>query len=91
MLDNGSGTTSLKQHGEMAESKKELIDKNLKRVIDLCYEMLELADHGDLFRTDNGCGILYGILRDDAYKIRRIAEQELKIHDTRSKRGKRKA
>lgn len=75
----------------MAESKKELIDKNLKRVIDLCYEMLELADHGDLFRTDNGCGILYGILRDDAYKIRRIAEQELKIHDTRSKRGKRKA
>jgi hypothetical protein len=64
----------------MSESNKELIDNNLNRVIDLCYEMLELADHGDHFRVDNGCGILYGIIRDNAYKIRRIAEQEIKNH-----------
>ncbi|NQU63168.1 MAG: hypothetical protein HQ517_02630 [SAR324 cluster bacterium] len=69
----------------MIDSKTEETEKNLKRVIDLCYEMLELADHGDLFRTDSGCGIIYGILRDDAYKIRRIAEQEIKIHGKQNK------
>ncbi len=69
----------------MAVSNKEMIEKNLGRVIDLCYEMLELADHGDFFRADEGCGILYGIIRDDAYKIRRMAEQEMKVHGTKKK------
>ena len=72
----------------MTDNKNEVTDKNLNRVIDLCYEILELADHGDLFRTDTGCGILYGILRDDAYKIRRVAEQEIKVHEKRNNHRK---
>ena len=59
---------------------KDKTDSNLHRVIHISYEMLELADHGDRFRTDTGCGALYGILRDFAYKVRKMAERELQVH-----------
>lgn len=55
--------------------------KNLQRTIELCYEMLELADCGDNYRQDEGCGVVYGTLRDTAYKVRKLAEKELKIHE----------
>jgi hypothetical protein len=42
--------------------------------------MLEIADEGDRHREDAGCGILYGVLRDAAYKIRLLAEQEREAH-----------
>ena len=42
--------------------------------------MLELADKGDADREDTGCGILYGVLRDSAYKLKKLAEQEKKAH-----------
>jgi hypothetical protein len=42
--------------------------------------MLALADRGDAEREDVGCGILYGILRDAAYKIRKAAEAERQNH-----------
>ena len=63
---------------------------NLRKVIQLCYEMLELADHGDKLRGDSGCGIVYGTLRDEAYKIRRLAEQELSRHSGKSKKSPRR-
>ena len=31
--------------------------------------MLDLANEGDAVREDVGCGILYAVLRDSAYKI----------------------
>jgi hypothetical protein len=62
----------------------DIIDNNLRNVINLCYEMLEHADHGDRFRKDAGCGVVYGTLRDTAYKIRRLAEEELALHSKRS-------
>ncbi len=52
-------------------------DPNLKKVISLCYQMLEIADHGDQERDDPGSGVVYGTLRDAAYKIRRMAEKEI--------------
>ena len=52
----------------------------LRKVVGLCYEMLELADHGDTLRKDIQCGIVYGTLRDAAYKIRQLAEKELIQH-----------
>ena len=42
--------------------------------------MLELADKGDAAREDTGCGILYGVLRDSAYKLKKLAEKEKKAH-----------
>ncbi len=52
--------------------------KNLNRVKELCYEMLEVADYGDRYRTDDGSGVVFGLLRDSAYKIRSITEKQLK-------------
>ena len=60
---------------------------NLKRVIDCCYHMLEIADHGDQFRQDAGCGIVYGSLRDSAYKVRQLARAELEKHTFQQKQS----
>ena len=38
------------------------------------------ADQGDADREDNGCGILYGVLRDSAYKLKKLAEEEKQNH-----------
>jgi len=38
--------------------------------------MIKLAERGDADREDIGCGILYGVLLDSAYKIKRIPEEE---------------
>ncbi|KPA15308.1 hypothetical protein MHK_004464 [Candidatus Magnetomorum sp. HK-1] len=61
------------------------INNNLQKVIQICNEMLEIADHGDKFREDKGCGVVYGFLRDDAYKIRQLAEKEIKVHKKKLK------
>jgi hypothetical protein len=42
--------------------------------------MLHLADEGDAVREDVGCGILYAVLRDSAYKIKKLAEAERAAH-----------
>jgi len=42
--------------------------------------MLILADEGDAVREDAGCGVLYGVLRDAAYKIKQLAENEREAH-----------
>jgi hypothetical protein len=52
----------------------------LGRTLQLTEMMVELADLGDEARKDVGCGVLYGLLRDSAYKIRKIAEQEREDH-----------
>jgi len=55
-------------------------DKNIKNTIQLTKEMIKLADKGDIEREDTGCGILYGILRDSAYKLKKLAETEKENH-----------
>jgi hypothetical protein len=53
------------------------------RTLRLVEEMMELADQGDADREDNGCGILYGVLRDSAYKLKKLADEEKKNHITK--------
>ena len=65
-------------------------NKNLEKVIALCSEMLELADLGDNYRQDDGCGIVFGTLRDTAYKIRTMAKDELTRHDEKRKTARQK-
>ena len=43
-------------------------------------KMIYLADQGDTDREDNGCGILYGVLRDSAFKPKKLAEEEKLNH-----------
>ena len=42
--------------------------------------MIILADKGDLDSEDDGCRVLYGMIRDCAYKIRARAESEREAH-----------
>jgi hypothetical protein len=58
-----------------------IINQNLRNVVQICYEMLEIADRGDSFRNDSECGAVYGCLRDAAYKIRQLADHELLRHE----------
>ncbi len=58
-------------------------DRNIKRTIQLTQEMIELADQGDSDREDTGCGVLYGVLRDSAYKIQQLAEKEKGRHQAK--------
>ena len=53
---------------------------HIERTLALAEEMIQLADQGDAEREDNGCGILYGVLRDSAYKLKRLAEDEKRNH-----------
>jgi hypothetical protein len=55
-------------------------NENLRRLISLTQEMSALADEGDRDRTDGSCGIIYGILRDSAHKLRKIAKAECQSH-----------
>jgi len=53
---------------------------NLLKTIRLTREMLALADEGDRDRDDDSCGIVYGVLRDSAYRLRKLAEEECEKH-----------
>ena len=55
-------------------------DENLKHVVQLSKRMLEAAETGDMGRDDAGCGIVFGALRDAAYKLRKLATAELTRH-----------
>ncbi len=55
-------------------------DESLKRTFELAKNMLDLADEGDKVREDTGCGVLYGVLRDSAFKIKQLAEAEKNAH-----------
>lgn len=55
-------------------------NRNIIKILNLAEEMIVLADQGDADREDVGCGVLYGVLRDTAYKLKRMAEEEKRSH-----------
>ena len=55
-------------------------NENLVQVRQLASQMLALAERGDLHRNDTSCGILYGILRDTAYRLGKLADEECEKH-----------
>ncbi|MEN8142941.1 MAG: hypothetical protein ABFQ82_05020 [Thermodesulfobacteriota bacterium] len=52
----------------------------IKRVLELSREMIILADDGQGAAEDDGCRLLYGVLQDCAYKLRKKAEEEKEAH-----------
>jgi hypothetical protein len=60
-------------------------NENLVRALRLTREMIALADEGDRDRDDDTCGIVYGVLRDAAYRIRALAESECSKHKSKGK------
>ncbi len=55
-------------------------DKHIVQTLERTDTMVDLSDEGDADREDTGCGILYGVLRDSAYKLKKLAEEEKKAH-----------
>jgi len=55
-------------------------NQNLLDTLRLTQTMLDLAERGDNERVDAGCGVLYGALRDSAFKLRRMAIEERENH-----------
>ncbi|MFC1840165.1 hypothetical protein ACFL1N_11335 [Thermodesulfobacteriota bacterium] len=55
-------------------------DESIKKVLELANEMLTISDEGDAVREDTKCGILYGVIRDSAYRIKMLAEEEKDAH-----------
>ena len=55
-------------------------NKGIIKSLDLARDMLILSDEGDSLREDSGCGVLYGVIRDAAYRIRQLAEAEKDAH-----------
>lgn len=55
-------------------------NSNIQRTLELVEQMIQLANKGDAEREDTGCGILYGVLRDSAFKLKKLAEHEREMH-----------
>lgn len=62
-------------------------NENIKTTLRLVQTLLELAEKGDMEREDVGCGVLYAIVRDSAYRIRKVAETEKALHKKMGKWG----
>ena len=55
-------------------------NENILKALEISRDLMFLADKGDMEREDQGCGVLYGILRDAAYNIKKRAEAERDAH-----------
>jgi hypothetical protein len=55
----------------------------IRKSIEFANELTFLADEGEAQSTDDGCALLYGVIRDCAYKIRAQAEREREAHQAR--------
>jgi hypothetical protein len=64
---------------------KQLCNEHIKESLNLARNLIILADEGERDSTDDGCRLLYGVIRDCAYKIRNEAEREQRIHQNKNK------
>lgn len=54
--------------------------ENLEESIELSGKMMDLVERGVEGCQDDGCLVVYGIMRDCAFKIRSSAQKELQEH-----------
>ncbi len=55
-------------------------NQHIAEALGLARKLTILADEGDCQCSDDGCAVLYGVLRDCSYKIRAEAERERREH-----------
>ena len=58
-------------------------NKQILKALDLWRWLIILADVGEGDAKDDSCILLYSVIRDCAYKIRKQAEAEMENHKTR--------
>ena len=59
-------------------------DRYLEKTLDITDEMIRLADQAEAACSDNRCAVVYGILRDSAYRVRNEAQRERENHLTKA-------
>lgn len=55
----------------------------IRKALDFSRELIILADEGEACSEDDGCVLLFGVIRDCAYTIRANAEREKQNHTAR--------
>ena len=55
-------------------------NKFIREALEASRNLIILADEGEAESRDDGCAVLYGIVRDCAYRIRIRAEAERDLH-----------
>jgi hypothetical protein len=55
-------------------------DQHLSEALRLAQELIVLADAGEADSEDDGCRILYGLMRDCGYRLRKEAQRERSAH-----------
>ncbi len=58
----------------------QVCNKHIREALEYAKKLTILADDAEGRSEDDGCILLYGIVRDCAYKIRGQAEHEREIH-----------
>ncbi len=58
-------------------------NKHILDALELARKLTIVADEGESDAQDDSCIVLYGIVRDAAYRIRHRAEKEREAHITR--------
>ena len=56
---------------------------HIREALELTRRLTILADEGEAASEDDGCAVLYGVIRDCSYKIRTRAEREREVHQAR--------
>jgi len=56
-------------------------NNHIKQALEEARTLIILADEGEANSRDDGCVLLYSVVRDCAYKIRTQAEREKKVHE----------
>jgi hypothetical protein len=60
-------------------------DKDICRVLSIAEDLLELANHN---YVDSDKGVFLGVMRDYAYRIRRLAEQKIQSRKRKANWGR---
>ena len=53
---------------------------HIRKALNVAKRLTVLADQGEAKSEDDGCVLLYSVIRDCAYKIRAQAEREREAH-----------
>lgn len=61
----------------------EACNRQIKQALELARKLIILADEGEAVSQDDGCVLLYSVIRDCAYKIRTQGEREKEAHKAR--------
>ena len=55
-------------------------NRHLTEALEAVRNLIILADEGERDAEDDSCIVLYGVIRDTAYRIRHLAEKERDAH-----------